>query len=150
MIVWDKQTPGMGFGWRSQHELCMFGMKRKPKWDNHKGYGNVLQCSRSGNELHPTQKPLELMEKLLDNTAWASGVYDPFGGSGTSLAAAEKLGQQAWIMELTPGFTDTIVRRYIQLTGDDTPRLIRKGKEQPREVWEPILAAGPAAGAEEV
>lgn len=147
MIVWDKQTPGMGFGWRAQHELCMFGIKRKANWDNHKGYGNVIQCTRSGNELHPTQKPLELLEKILDNTAWALGVYDPFGGSGTSLAAAEKQGQQAYIMELTPGYTDTIVRRYVQLTGDTDLHLIRKGKEQAREVWAPILAAG-AAGVE--
>ena len=147
MIVWDKQTPGMGLGWRSQHELCMFAARASTHFDGHKGYGNVLRCNRSGNELHPTQKPLELFEQLLDNTDFAHGVYDPFGGSGTSLAAAEKQGQQAYIMELTPGYTDTIVRRYVQLTGDTDLHLIRKGKEQAREVWAPILAAG-AAGVE--
>lgn len=67
MIVWDKETPGMGVGWRSQHELCLFGSRGKAKFDGHKGYGNVLRCSRSGNELHPTQKPVELMEMILDN-----------------------------------------------------------------------------------
>ena len=117
MIVWDKQIPGMGLGWRSQHELCMFAARASTHFDGHKGYGNVLRCNRSGNELHPTQKPLELFEQLLNNTDFAYGVYDPFGGSGTSLAAAEKQGQQAYIMELTPGYTDTIVRRYVQLTG---------------------------------
>ena len=39
-----------------------------------KGYGNVLSISRSGNELHPTQKPVELLEKLVDNTDFATGV----------------------------------------------------------------------------
>ena len=140
MIVWDKQTPGMGFGWRAQHELCMFGLKTKPKWDNHKGYGNVIQVARSGNELHPTQKPVELIEKLLDNTAWANGVLDLFGGSGTTLIAAEHQGQTAYLMELTEGYTDVIVRRYAKDTGDiGGVRLIRKGKEVPRSEWDTLL-----------
>ncbi|MGP1348500.1 MAG: ParB N-terminal domain-containing protein [Stomatobaculum sp.] len=147
MIVWDKETPGMGMGWRSQHELCMFGARAACHFDGHKGYGNVIRCQRSGNELHPTQKPLELFEQILDNNDFAAGLYDPFGGSGTSLAAAEKQGQQAYIMELTPGYTDTIIRRYVQLTGGQDIKLIRGGKEQPRDVWEPILAAG-AAGSD--
>ncbi|MBD5469225.1 MAG: site-specific DNA-methyltransferase [Lachnospiraceae bacterium] len=142
MIVWDKVSPGMGMGWRSQHELCMFGARASCNFDGHKGYGNVIRCQRSGNELHPTQKPLELFEALLDNTDFAAGVYDPFGGSGTTMAAAEKQGQQSYIMELTPAFTDTIVRRYIQLTGDTNISCIRNGKELPRKEWESLLAAG--------
>ena len=85
MLVWNKKSPGMGMGWRTQHELVMFAHRTKPKWDNHKGYGNVLEATRSGNELHPTQKPVEILEKLLDNTDWAKGVLDTFGGSGTTL-----------------------------------------------------------------
>lgn len=140
MIVWDKQTPGMGFGWRAQHELCMFGLKTKARWDMHKGYGNVLQIARSGNEWHPTQKPVELIEKLLDNTDWASGVLDLFGGSGTTLIAAEHQGQTAYLMELTEGYTDVIVRRYAKDTGDiGGIRLIRNGKEINRQEWERIL-----------
>ena len=139
MIVWDKETPGMGMGWRSQHELCMFGAKAATHFDGHKGYGNVIRCSRSGNELHPTQKPLELFEALLDNNDFAHGVYDPFGGSGTSLAAAESKGQQAYIMELTPGFTDVIVKRYVRMTGDKNIKCIRNGQELPLEEYEAIL-----------
>ena len=140
MIVWNKQSPGMGNGWRAQHELIMFAHRTKPKWDNHKGYGNVLEATRSGNELHPTQKPVEILEKLLDNTQWAEGVLDTFGGSGTTLIAAESVGQQAFLMEMEPAFVDTIVRRYIRTTGKTTGiRLIRKGSEQPREVFEGIF-----------
>jgi DNA modification methylase len=140
MIVWDKQTPGLGFGWRMQHELCIFGLKTKPEWDNHKGYGNVIQMQRSGNELHPTQKPVALIEKLLDNTAWASGVLDFFGGSGTTLIAAEHQGQQSWIMELTEGYTDVIVRRYAKETGDiGGISLLRGGREVSRAEWDDIL-----------
>lgn len=141
MIVWNKKSPGMGNGWRAQHELVMFAHRTKPKWDNHKGYGNVLEATRSGNELHPTQKPVEILEKLLDNTQWAEGVLDTFGGSGTTLIAAESAGQPSFIMEMEPGFVDAIVRRYIKTTGKTTGiRLIRKGKELAREQFERMFA----------
>lgn len=140
MIVWNKKSPGMGMGWRTQHELVMFSHRTKPKWDNHKGYSNVLEATRSGNELHPTQKPVEILEKLLDNTQWAEGVLDTFGGSGTTLIAAESAGQSSFIMEMEPGFVDVIVRRYIKTTGKTTGiRLIRKGKELAREQFEQMF-----------
>lgn len=140
MIVWNKKSPGMGNGWRAQHELVMFAHRTKPKWDNHKGYGNVLEATRSGNELHPTQKPVEILEKLLDNTEWAEGVLDTFGGSGTTLIAAESAGQPSFIMEMEPGFVDVIVRRYIKTTGKTTGiQLIRKGKALSREQYEGIF-----------
>ena len=145
-IVWDKGTPGMGVGWRSQHELILFGAKAATHFDGHKGYGNVLSISRSGNELHPTQKPVELLEKLVDNTDFATGVYDPFGGSGTTLAACEAYGQPSYIMELTPAFTDVIVKRYIRITGKTTVRCVRQGRELPREeiaaIFEPDEEGG--------
>lgn len=141
MIVWNKKTPGMGFGWRAQHELVMFAHRTKPKWDNHKGYGNVIEASRSGNELHPTQKPVEILEKILDNNDWAKGVLDTFGGSGTTLIAAETVGQPSFLMELDPGFVDVIVRRYIKTTGKtDEIRLFRKGKELGREYFEKMFS----------
>ena len=140
MLVWNKKSPGMGMGWRTQHELVMFAHRTKPKRDNHKGYGNVLEATRSGNELHPTQKPVEILEKLLDNTDWAEGVLDTFGGSGTTLIAAESVGQASFLMEMEPRFVDVIVRRYIKTTGKDTGiQLIRKGALQPREVYESIF-----------
>ena len=145
-IVWDKGTPGMGVGWRSQHELILFGAKAATHFDGHKGYGNVLSISRPGNELHPTQKPVELLEKLVDNTDFATGVYDPFGGSGTTLAACEAYGQPSYIMELTPAFTDVIVKRYIRITGKTTVRCVRQGRELPREeitaIFEPDEEGG--------
>lgn len=137
MLVWNKKSPGMGMGWRTQHELVMFAHRTKPKWDNHKGYGNVLEATRSGNELHPTQKPVEILEKLLDNTDWAEGVLDPFGGSGTTLIAAESAGQPAYLMEMEPRFVDVIVRRYIKSTGKTSGiELIRKGKTVGRDRYE--------------
>lgn len=139
MLCWDKKTMGLGMGWRAQHELVMFAHNTSPKWDLTKGYGNVLQCSRSGNQLHPTQKPVELIEMLLDNTSWAKGVFDPFGGSGTTLMACEKQGQQCFAMELEPAFVDTIVQRYMLATGRQDVKLIRNGEEQPADVLEPLF-----------
>ncbi len=142
MIVWNKKTPGMGSGWRSQHELICFGARQKTHFDGHKGYGNVIECSRTNNELHETQKPLELFEQLLDNTDFARGVYDPFGGSGPTMAAAEKLGQESYTMELKPKYVDVIVRRYIELTGDrDGVKLIRRGEEATPEEYAGIFTS---------
>jgi len=150
MIVWNKKTPGMDQGWRTQHELIMYGQRTKAKWDNHKGYGNVLEISRSGNELHPTQKPVELIEMLLDNTEWLEGVYDPFAGSGTTLIAAEAKGQKAYCMELTPEYTDTIVKRWIRATGSNNVKCIRNGEQLSREEIAGIyeITAGSAEGGE--
>lgn len=149
MIVWNKKSPGMGVGWRTQHELIMFAHRTKPKFDNHKGYGNVIECTRTGNELHPTQKPVEIIEKLLDNTDWARGVVDLFGGSGTTLAACEAAGQTCYTMELTPAFTDVIVKRYIRATGKTDVRCIRQGKELPQEQIAGIFVPDAEGGARE-
>lgn len=140
MIVWNKKAVGMGSGWRSQHELIMFAHRTKTKFDNTKGYGNVLECGRSGNDLHPTQKPVELIEMLLDNTDWCSGVYDPFGGSGTTLIACEKMGQTAYVMELEPKYVDTIVRRFAFVNKKKKMKLIRDNKELSQEEIAPIFA----------
>ena len=136
MIVWNKKTPGMGQGWRAQHELIMFAHRTKPKWNHHKGYGNVLEVTRSGNALHPTQKPVELLEQILDNTEWGEGVLDTFGGSGTTLIAAESMNQPAYLIELEPSFVDVIVKRYIKTTGSYDIKLIRDGQEIAREHYE--------------
>ena len=133
MIVWNKKTPGMGSGWRSQHELCLFGARGKTHFDGHKGYGNVIEISRSGNELHPTQKPVELIQNILDNTDFAEGVFDPFGGSGTTLIAAEAMNQKSYLMEIAPEYVDVIVKRWIRTTGRNNVKCIRKGKELGRD-----------------
>ncbi len=146
MIVWDKGTPGMGIGWRSQHEILMFAARASTHFDGHKGYGNVLSVSRSGNEYHPTQKPLELLSAVVDNMEWAKGFYDPFGGSGTTLIACEDHDAESYIMELTPGYTDVIVERYIRHTGRTDIKCIRNGKELSRAEIAPLLARADEGG----
>ena len=69
-----------------------------------------------------------------------------YGGSGTTLAACEAYGQPSYIMELTPAFTDVIVKRYIRITGKITVRCVRQGRELPREeiaaIFEPDEEGG--------
>ena len=119
MVVWDKGSPGMGMGWRTQHELVMFAAAASVKFDNHKAQGNVIATKRTGNDLHPTQKPVELLERILDVTDMARTIYDPFGGSGSTLVACQNLGRTAYLVELDPNYVDVICRRYQEQTGDN-------------------------------
>lgn len=119
MIVWDKGTPGMGMGWRTQHELLLFGLRAKVTWDNHKALGNVIKSKRTGNKLHPTQKPVDLIEQVLELSEMANNVYDPFGGSGTTLMACETKGRSGFACELMPAFADVIVTRWQEFTGKE-------------------------------
>jgi DNA modification methylase len=117
MIVWNKGTPGMGRGWRSQHEIIMLGAQDAIPFEPKKSQGNVVTCKRQANELHPTQKPVELLETIIATTDFASTFYDPFGGSGSTLIACETSGKTAWLLELSGGFVDVIVMRWQGFTG---------------------------------
>jgi DNA modification methylase len=124
MLVWDKVKPGMGVGWRSQHELIMFASRVWHKFDKHRlAVGNVLRARRTGNRLHPTQKPLEIIEAVLALTNWAETVYDPFAGSGTTVIAAERLGRRCYAIEIDPGYAAVCLQRWRTLT-DQEPLLI--------------------------
>ena len=92
---------------------------------------------------------VELLEKLVDNTDFAKGVYDPFGGSGTTMAACEAHGQPSYLMELTPAYTDVIVKRYISITGKNNVRCVRQGKELPREAIAEIFEPDDEGGEQE-
>jgi DNA modification methylase len=70
------------------------------------------------NDLHPTTKPVELIERALHNSSKTRDtVLDPFGGSGSTLIACEKVGRAARLIELEPHYCDVIVQRFTQFTG---------------------------------
>ena len=78
--------------------------------------------SRNGD--HPTMKPVELFAALVRNSCPVGGrVLDPFGGSGTTLIAAEQEGPAASLIELDPRYADVIVRRWEQVTGGTAGRV---------------------------
>ena len=71
------------------------------------------------NDLHPTMKPVRLIAKLIQNSSNKGDVVlDLFGGSGTTMIAAEQTGRSCYLMELDPRFVDVIVRRYETFTGE--------------------------------
>lgn len=117
MIVWDKGTPGMGVGWRSQHELILCGVKVTSPFSREKAQGNVIQCNRTGNINHPTEKPVELITKIFDVNDICHSVYDPFLGSGTTLIAAEQLDRTCYGMEISPQYCEVICQRFEKATG---------------------------------
>jgi DNA modification methylase len=104
MIVWDKGSPGMGQGWRAQHELVLFGTRTEQRFNGKLAVGNVVQVGRSGNIHHATEKPVDLLRTLLRVADFARTVYDPFAGSGSTVVAAEMEGRTAFGMELDPGY----------------------------------------------
>jgi DNA modification methylase len=121
MIVWDKGTPGMGRGFRAQHELVMLASADGSlgEFDPKASRGNVIQCKRSGNPLHPTQKPVALLAALLGAASFMRNVGDPFGGSGSTLMAAAQAGRVAYLTELDPVFVDVIRRRWTTFAKDN-------------------------------
>lgn len=115
LIVWDKQTPGMGGPWRHQHELVYFGTRRKEPATGQ--FGDVLRVPRTGNEWHTTEKPVALLRTLLANTK-GEIVADPFAGSGSTLMAAEREGRTCYATEVEPAYCDVILQRWEQATGE--------------------------------
>jgi DNA modification methylase len=122
MITWDKGAPGMGVGWRSQHELVMFASRKGAKFDNTKARGNVIQCQRTGNVNHTTEKPVELLRKILAVTDFATTIYDPFLGSGSTAVACELEGRTCYGMEIDPAYAAVTLERLASM--GLTPELV--------------------------
>lgn len=76
-------------------------------------------------ELHPTMKPVGLFAYLMQNSSKKDDiVVDTFGGSGTTLIAAEQLGRKARLVELSPKYCSVIINRWEQLTGLKAEKVI--------------------------
>ena len=121
-LIWKKSHMVMGrqdYHW--QHEPCLYGWKEGAGhlWASDRKQTTILNFDRpSRNGEHPTMKPVALFEyQMLNNTKGGDIVLDSFGGSGTTLIAAEKNGRIARIMELDPKYVDVIVKRWEDFTG---------------------------------
>jgi len=121
-LIWKKSSLVLGrqdYQW--QHEPCLYGWKEGAShlWASDRKQTTILEFDKpSRNGEHPTMKPVALFEyQLLNNTKGGDMVLDSFGGSGTTLIAAEKNGRIARIMELDPKYCDVILQRYIAFVG---------------------------------
>jgi DNA modification methylase len=140
LCVWTKTNGGMGSLYRSQHELVFvfklggashcnnvdlgrFGRNRTNVW----AYGGANAFSKDRNEelaMHPTVKPVALIEDAIkDVTRRGQLVLDPFGGSGSTLIAAERCGRTARLIEIDPVYCDVIVQRFETCTGKSAQRI---------------------------
>jgi len=121
-LIWKKSSIVMGrqdYHWK--HEPCLYGWKEGAGhlWAADRKQTTILEFDRpSRNGEHPTMKPVALFEyQMLNNTKGGDLVLDSFGGSGTTLIAAEKNGRTAMLMELDPRYCDVIVKRWQEFTG---------------------------------
>lgn len=134
LCVWNKFNGGMGTFYRSKHELIFVFKKGSAAHINNFGLGdsgryrtNVwdypgissLGATRDDElAMHPTVKPVALVaDAIRDCSKRDDRVLDVFGGSGTSLIAAEQCGRKAYLLELDPAYCDTIIRRFENVTG---------------------------------
>lgn len=114
MVVWDKETLGMGNGFRGQHELVCHAAKGVPTIHD-RGTPNVLQARRIEPDDHPSPKPPALVDRLLKVvTAPGDLVLDPFMGSGRPLRAAKDCGRRAIGIERSEAYCEAAAKRMGQ------------------------------------
>lgn len=121
-LIWAKNTFTMGRSdYQRQYEPILYGWKEGTDhyWCGARDQGDVWFVKKPiKNELHPTQKPVELIERAIRNSSKARDVVlDPFAGSGSTLVACEKTGRQARLIELEPKYCDVIIRRFEEFSG---------------------------------
>jgi len=121
-LIWKKSSLVMGrqdYHWK--HEPCLYGWKEGAGhlWATDRKQTTILEFDKpSRNGEHPTMKPVALFEyQLLNNTKGGDIVLDSFGGSGTTMIAAEKNGRYSRLMELDPKYCDVIITRWQDFTG---------------------------------
>lgn len=141
-LIWVKDSMVLGRSdYHYRHEPILYGFTDPdPKsgrlgrggehWFGDNAQTSVLEVPKPPrSEDHPTMKPVELVTRCLNNSCPPGGlVYEPFGGSGTTLLAAHTTGRAARVVELDPRYADVICRRYQEHTGD-LPILDATGEE---------------------
>jgi DNA modification methylase len=121
-IIWGKNTFAWGFGrYKFQHEPIFYChvAGQKDAWYGDKSQSTLWEEKKpAANRLHPTMKPVELVERALVNSSQAGDlILDLFGGSGSTLIGCERRGRKARLMEIDPKYADVIVRRYQEYSG---------------------------------
>lgn len=134
ICIWNKDNGGMGSLYRSKHEMVAVfkhgveahinnvalgkhGRYRTNVW-NYRGV-NTLRNGRDDElAMHPTVKPVRMLADAINDCSHPKGlILDPFGGSGSTLMAAERTGRHAYLMELEPKYVDVAILRWQKATG---------------------------------
>jgi len=120
IIIWNKnQSPMSGGHYRRKYEPIAYGYFENNFYGKDYAEDDVWDIARTKkNDLHPTMKPIELVEKAIKCSSVSRDlVLDLFGGSGSTLIACEKTNRHARLMELDPKYCDVIVKRWENFTG---------------------------------
>jgi DNA modification methylase len=136
-LIWVKNALVLGrqdYHWR--HEPILYGWKEGAAhyFVDDRSQDTIWEYNKPRkNEEHPTMKPLELVGKAISNSSRRhESILDLFGGSGSTMIAADQLDRQSFLMELDERFVDVIVKRYIKhKESDEDCYLIRNGKRSP-------------------
>jgi len=147
LCVWNKSNGGMGSLYRSKHELIFlfkkgrashvnnvqlgrFGRNRTNVW-NYPSQNVLNSSTKSKLSLHPTAKPVALVaDAIRDCSNHNDIIFDSFGGSGTTLIAAEKTGRRARLIELDPRYVDVTITRWQNVTGRRAVKAEAAGPDQ--------------------
>ena len=127
-LVWVKDAPVLGHAdYHYRHEPILYGYapsetrrgRGKGGWYGGNAEDSVLEVPRpKASADHPTQKPVELLRRLIANGSRSGqGVLDPFAGSGSTLVAAELLGRRGFGVEIDPTYCDVALARLEAATG---------------------------------
>ncbi len=121
-IIWAKNTFAWGFGrYKFQHEPIFYThvAGQTDAWYGDKSQSTLWEEKKpAANRIHPTAKPVELIERAVLNSSKSGDIVaDLFGGSGTTLIACERRNRKARLMEIDPKYADCIVQRYQDYTG---------------------------------
>lgn len=121
-LIWNKNSAPLSrqdYHWK--HEPALYGWREgaSHNWYGDRKQTTVIDWDRpTKSDLHPTQKPVGLFGYLMQNSSKAGDIIiDTFGGSGTTMIAAEQLGRKARLMELSPKYCSVIITRWEKLTG---------------------------------
>jgi DNA modification methylase len=124
-IIWFKGRPVLTrshFMW--QHEPCLYGWRKRLQPETDRRPPNnavtVWEVNQQGasNDLHPTEKPVELFSRPIGwHTRAGELCYEPFSGSGTQIIAAHGLGRRCYALEIAPQYVDVACRRFQEHTG---------------------------------
>jgi len=128
-IIWAKNTFTLGRAdYQRQFEPILYGWKEGNDhfWCGARDQGDVWFINKPNkNDLHPTMKPVELVERAIRNSSKSQDiVLDAFGGSGTTIIACEKTGRYGRVLELDPKYVDVIIKRWQDYSGSMATRVV--------------------------
>lgn len=127
-IIWKKPRFALSQGhYHWQHEPCWYAVRNgKPaRWNGDRSQSTIWDIApkEDTQTIHGTQKPVECMARPIRNHGKEGDlIYDPFGGSGTTLIAATHLNRKCYMIELDPKYCDVIIERWEKLTGGKAKR----------------------------